>query len=86
MTDETGSADTFIVVSLEREDEEVSKIAAMLERLGIPTEMVGRGHQLRRAPSVVLRVPRHQVAEAILALELQGYADVLAYQLEEGDG
>ncbi len=84
MTDETGSSGAFIVVSLEREDEEVSKIAAILELLGIPTETVGRGHQLRRAPSVVLRVPQHRVAEAILALELQGYADVLAYQLEDG--
>jgi hypothetical protein len=84
MTDETGKAGTFIVVSLEREDEEIAKIAVTLELLGIPAETVGRGQQLRRAPSVVLRVPQHQVAEAILALEHQGYTDVLAYQLEEG--
>ena len=54
------------------------------EPLGIPIEMVGRGRQLRRAPTVVFRVPHHRVAEAILALELQGFADVLAYQTNDG--
>ena len=42
------------------------------EPLGIPIEMVGRGRQLRRAPT------------AILALELQGFVDVLAYQTTDG--
>ena len=53
------------------------------EPLGIPIEMVGRGRQLRRAPTVVFRVPHHRVAEAILALELQGFVDVLAYQTSD---
>ena len=46
--------------------------------------MVGRGRQLRRAPTVVFRVPHHRVAEAILALELQRFVDVLAYQTSDG--
>jgi hypothetical protein len=83
MTIENRKAGTFLVVRLDREEEEVSRIAEILEPLGIPVEIVGRGHQLRRAPSVVLRVPYHRLPEAILALELQGYVDVLAYQLEE---
>src|SRR5437867_6155623 len=53
------------------------------EPLGIPIEMVGRGRQLRRAPTVVFRVPHQRVAEAILALELQGFVDVLAYQTSD---
>ncbi len=71
----------FVVVSLEREDESVSRIVEILEPLGIPVEVVGRGRQVRRTPSVVFRVPNHRAAEAILALELQGFPDVLAYQI-----
>ena len=74
----------FVVVGLQREDEPVSNITAILEPLGIPIEVVGRGRQLRRAPTVVFRVPHHRVAEAILALEIQGFADVLAYQTDVG--
>jgi hypothetical protein len=83
MTERSGSAGAYLLVGLESEGEELARITEILEPLGIPTEVVGRGHQLRRAPSVVLRVPPQRVGEAILALELQGYADVLAYQLEE---
>lgn len=82
MTIERRDAATLLVVRLEREDEEVSTIAEILEPLGIPVEIVGRGRQLRRAPSVVLRVPHHRVPEAILALELRGYAEVLAYEIQ----
>ena len=84
MTMESSEAGTFIVVRLEREDEEISRIMEILEPLGIPLEVTGRGHQLRRAPSVVLRVPHQRVAEAMLALELRGYGDVVAYEFEEG--
>jgi hypothetical protein len=83
MTERSRNAGAFLVVGLEYEGEELARITEILEPLGIPTEVVGRGHQLRRAPSVVLRVPQQRVGEAILALELQGYGDVLAYQLEE---
>jgi hypothetical protein len=80
----TESTYAFVVVGLEREDEPVSNITDILEPLGIPIEMVGRGRHLRRAPTVVFRVPHHRVAEAILALELQGFVDVLAYQTSDG--
>jgi hypothetical protein len=74
----------FVVVVLEREDEPVSNITEVLEPLGIPIEVIGRGRQLRRSPSIVFRVPHHRVAETILALELQGFTDVLAYQTGDG--
>jgi hypothetical protein len=80
MTSESRDAGAFVMVGLEREDETVSKIMEILELLGIPIEVVGRGRQLRRMPSVVLRVPHHRVAETLLALELEGFPDVLAYE------
>ena len=73
----------FLVIGLEREDEPVSSITDALQRQGIPIEVIGRGRRLRRVPSVVVRVPKHRVAEAILALELQGYANVVAYHDSE---
>jgi len=72
------------MVGLEHEEETVSKVMEILEPLGIPVEVVGRGRQLRRMPSIVLRVPHHRVAETLLALELQGFPDVLAYENVDG--
>jgi hypothetical protein len=84
MTVESRDDGAFVVVSLEREDDSVSKIMEILEPTGIPIEVVGRGRQLRRTPSLVLRLPHHRVVEAILALELHGISDVLAYQIDDG--
>ena len=72
------------MVGLEREDGAVSKIMEILEPLGISIEVVGHGRQLRRMPSVMFRVPHHRVAETLLALELQGFPDVLAYENVDG--
>jgi len=69
----------FLVIGLEREDEPVSSITGVVEQQGIPIEVIGRRRHLRHVPSVVVRVPLHRVAEAILALELQGFCDVVAY-------
>ena len=69
----------FLVIGLEGADEPVSNITGVVEQQGIPIEVIGRHRHFRRVPSVVVRVPRHCVAEAILALELQGFCDVVAY-------
>ena len=69
------------MVNLDREGNEISEIAKVFEPLGIPLDVVGRGRQVRRAPTIVFRVPPHRVAEVIVALELQGFSDVLAYEL-----
>ena len=73
----------FIVIGLEREYEPVSRITDVVEQQGIPIEVIGRHRHSRRAPSVVVRVPRHRLAEAILALEFQGFCDVVAYHAGE---
>ncbi|HEU5195844.1 MAG TPA: hypothetical protein VFW70_13980, partial [Methylomirabilota bacterium] len=73
----------FLMIRLEREDEPVSSITDVVEQQGIPIEVIGRHWPSRRVPSVVVRVPQHRVAEAILALELQGFSDVVAYQAGE---
>jgi hypothetical protein len=73
----------FLVIGLEREDEPVSSITDVVEQQGIPIEVIGWHQHFRPVPSVVVRVPRHRVAESILALELQGFCDVVAYHAGE---
>lgn len=81
-TDGTGS---FVVVNLDREGDEIAQIAKVFGPLGIPLDVVGRGRQVRRAPTIVVRIPPHRVAEVIVALELQGFSDVLAYELDSSE-
>ena len=76
-------AGAFVVVNVEGEGVGVRTILDVLEPCGIPVEVVGRAHQIRRTASVVVRVPPDRVAEAMVALEAQGFADLLAYQVDE---
>jgi hypothetical protein len=69
----------FLVIGLQREDEPVSGITGVIEQQGIPIEVISRHSHLRRVTSVVVRVPQDRLAEAIVALELQGFFDVVAY-------
>jgi len=73
----------FLVIGLAGENEPVFRITDVLERQDIPIEVIGRGRQFRRVPSVVVRVPYQRLAEAMLALELHGFADVIAYHARE---
>jgi len=73
----------FLVIGLAREDEPVSSITDALQQQGVPIEVIGRGRQFRRVPSVVIRVPHGRLAEAMLALKLQGFGDVVAYHARE---
>jgi hypothetical protein len=73
----------FLVIGLDREEEPVSTITDAVEQQGIPIEVIGRRRHFRRVHSVVVRVPQHRVAEAILALELRGFSDVVAYHARE---
>lgn len=73
----------FLVVGLERADAPVSSITGIVEQQGIAIEVISGHRHFRRVPSVVVRIPRHRVAEAMLALELQGFRDVVAYHAGE---
>ena len=73
----------FLVIGLQREDEPVSGITDAVEQHGIPIEVINRHWHLRRVTSVVVRVPQDRLAEAIVALELQGFSDVVAYHAGE---
>lgn len=83
MTDDRRSGSCVLMVNLERSYQPVAEIAAALEPLGIPVEVVETGRQLRWATTLVLRVPAERAEEAILALELKGFGNVLAYESDD---
>jgi len=77
---ETGS---FVVVSLDQVKQGVTEIRSVLESLGIAVEVVESGRRLRWHTAVVLRVPEQRIPEAMLALGMKGFGDVMAYQSGE---
>jgi hypothetical protein len=79
---ETGS---FVVVSLDQMKPGVTEIQSVLESLDIPVEVVESGRRLRWNAAVVLRIPQHRMAEAMLALGMKGFADVMAYQSSDAE-
>ena len=77
---ETGS---FVVVNLDQINQGIAEIQSVLASLDIPVEVVESGRQLRWNAAVVLRIPGHRMADAMLALGMKGFADVMAYQSSE---
>ena len=77
---QTGS---FVVVKLDQTNQGVTEVQSVLESLDIPVEVVESGRQLGWNAAVVLRVPEHRIADAMLALGMKGFADVMAYQSSE---
>ena len=77
---QTGS---FVVVNLDQINQGIAEIESILDSLAIPVEVVESGRQLRWNAAVVLRIPEHRIADAMLALGMKGFADVTAYQSSE---
>jgi hypothetical protein len=73
----TGS---FVVVSLDHANRGAAEVQAALASLDIPVEVVESGRRLRWNTAVVLRIPEQRMAEAMLALGMKGFSDVVAYQ------
>jgi hypothetical protein len=84
MTDDRRRAGCVLVINVEPSSQPVTEIAAALEPIGIPIDVVDSGRQLRWANTLVVRVPPGRAEEAILALELRGFGNVLAYESGHG--
>ena len=72
----------LILIKLERPEQSVSCIEAALEPLGIPVSMIETGRRLHWTSAVVIGVPEQRLTDAMLALELRGFSDVIAFQGE----
>jgi hypothetical protein len=81
VTREIPDAVKFLVVKLEREGQ-TAEVLRILGQLGIPTEVMGVGARVRRSGAVVVQIPADRLPEAMLALGLQGFTDVRAYDRE----
>lgn len=82
MTDSRQKVKAFILVKLDRPEQGFSHIEETLEPLGIPVSIVDTGRQLHWATAVVVGVPEQRLADAMLALELKGFSDVMAFHGE----
>lgn len=74
---------SFVVVNLDQVKPGIAEIQSVLESIDIPVEVVESGRQLRWSTAAVLRIPEHRIADAMLALGMKGFADVMAYQSNE---
>ena len=83
MTPQRKLTGSFVVVNLDQINHGVAEVQSVLESLDIPVEVVESGRQLRWNTAVVLRIPEHRMADAMLALGMKGFADVMAYQSSE---
>jgi hypothetical protein len=72
----------FILIEVEGPEQSFSRIEEILEALGIPVSMVEIGRRLHWATAVVVGVPEQRLADAMLALELKGFSDVMAFHGE----
>lgn len=82
MRDDGQQVKAFILINLDRARQSVSQIEAVLEPLGIPVSTVESGRRLHWTTAVVIGVPEQRLADAMLALELRGFPDVMAFQGE----
>ena len=74
----------FILIKVEGPEQSFSRIEEILEALGIPVSMVETGRRLHWATAVVVGVPEQRLADAMLALELKGFSDVMAFHGKAG--
>lgn len=86
MTGNHRPTEAFVVVNLDHASRSAAEIASVLEPLGIPAEIVETGRQLRWHTAVVFRIPEDRTADAMLALAMKGFSDVMAYQANERGG
>lgn len=69
----------WLVVELQSDEEQVSRIITVLGQLEIPAEVAGPGAPPDEPGRIALRVPSEGVVAAVLALEQHGFTRVRAY-------
>lgn len=69
----------FILIKVERPEHSIGRIEEVLEPLGIPVSTIETGRRLHWTNAVVIGVPEQRLADAMLALELKGFCDVMAF-------
>jgi hypothetical protein len=79
MSDERAQVKALILIKVERPEHSIGRIEEILEPLGIPVSTIETGRRLHWASAVVIGVPEQRLADAMLALELKGFSDVMAF-------
>jgi hypothetical protein len=75
----------FIAVNLEREQEQIPEVLAIVQQLGMIAKMakvVPVTPKVRQAGAIVLEIPQDRVLELILALQSHGFSNVWACEAD----
>lgn len=82
MTDFTPTVEAFILIKVDLPEQSLACIRDTLEPLGIPVSIGETSRQLHWSTVVLVGVPEQRLADAMLALELKGFSDVMAFHGE----
>jgi hypothetical protein len=78
MTADRRNEQTFILIKVDPREQTLARIEQALLPLGIPVAMAETGRQLQWSTVVLVGVPEQRLVDAMLALELKGFSDVMA--------
>jgi hypothetical protein len=78
MTADRRNEQTFILIKVDPRGQTLARIEQALLPLGIPVAMAETGRQLQWSTVVLVGVPEQRLVDAMLALELKGFSDVMA--------
>ena len=82
MTDVRRYVEACILITVDASEQSLSRIGEALVPLGIPVSIGETSRQPHWSAVILVGVPEQRLADAMRALELQGFSDVLAFHGE----
>jgi hypothetical protein len=78
------NTESLVVVRLDRNAGQAPLVFEVLEQAGLLGEVSENELEMVEPGALGFRVPRNQMAAVVLALECNGFADVKAYEVQQG--
>jgi len=78
------NTESLVVVKLDHNGSQAPLVFEVLEQAGLLGEVSENELEMVEPGALGFRVPRNQMAAVVLALECNGFADVKAYEVQQG--
>jgi hypothetical protein len=78
------NTESLVVVRLDRNAGQAPLVFEVLEHAGLLGKVSENELEMVEPGALGFRVPRNQMAAVVLALECNGFADVKAYEVQQG--
>ena len=78
------NTESLVVVRLDGKAGQAPLVFEVLEQAGLLGEVSENELEMVEPGALGFRVPRNQMAAVVLALECNGFADVKAYEVQQG--